>query len=260
VLVADDDPLIVATLFRPPFRSCFCPPKAAVNHIVGRVLLLADLVAQIVATLQVGSPVPMRLTVEADRWQPTALSQQEAVPIAIAIGELCMNALKHTRNVPGAHVMGSVAHTAAGVELNISNSPAQLPRGFQLSDRATASAGLDLVRALLPRGTSSLQIEQHGDTVVTRLLFRSAQPPTNPPTESGPAARLHTIMSRCSFASAFSSAAALPARGLMSCAARVALGPRPLPAADLAAMAPPGRMDVAHIVFQRLLLKQRLIY
>jgi two-component sensor histidine kinase/PAS domain-containing protein len=140
------------------------------------VIEISDLVSQIVTTLQVGSPIPLRFTVDSPSGRPMALSQQEAVPIAIAIGELCTNAIKHTHNVPGAAVHGSLSHTTDGVELNIANHPARLPEGFQLSRPRESSAGLDLVRALLPRERSTLTIEQDGDTVTTRLHFRPTSP------------------------------------------------------------------------------------
>ena len=59
------------------------------NHLQGLIGLLAkdgqttiefaDLVAQIIVTLRVSSPVPVEFALEAGDWQPIALSQEESV-------------------------------------------------------------------------------------------------------------------------------------------------------------------------------------
>ncbi len=133
---------------------------------------LTELVGRIVATLRVGSAVPLRLTVESSPWPPTVLSQEEAVPLAAAIGELITNAIKHTEHAPGASVEGRLSHDEEGIELNIVNGPAHLPAGFSLSSGSGPHTGLDLARALLPRNRSQLEIFQDGQMVKTRLRLK----------------------------------------------------------------------------------------
>ncbi|MEJ1961835.1 MAG: PAS domain-containing protein [Gammaproteobacteria bacterium] len=134
----------------------------------------AELVTQIVATLRVSSPVPIQFDFADARWRPTKLSQEEAVPLAIVIGELCTNAIKHTRHVPGATICGRLVNEGDEIDFTISNSPAQLPPGFQLAADGRSSAGLDVVQALLPRGRSRLEVFQENAGVTTRLRLRAA--------------------------------------------------------------------------------------
>jgi len=137
----------------------------------------AELVRQIIDTLRLSASVPVQFTLEAEHWQPTALSQEEAVPLAVAVGELVTNAVKHTSQGPEALVQGTLAHVDGVVELNITNSPARLPADFRVSGRARQSAGLDLVQALLPKERSELAIFQDGDKVVTRLRLKALSQP-----------------------------------------------------------------------------------
>ncbi len=109
------------------------------------------LVSHIVETLRVGSLIPVTCIVEHSQAPPWSVPQEEAVPLAIAIGELLMNAVKHTPNTPGARVQGRLSCAGGDVELRIINAPARLPQGFALSDPLRPSTGLDLVRALPTR-------------------------------------------------------------------------------------------------------------
>jgi PAS domain S-box-containing protein len=137
-----------------------------------------DLVTQIITTLRVGSVIPVLFAFESGPWKPTSLSQEEAVPLAIAIGELLTNAIKHTEKVPDAYVEGRLSHNGDAIELNITNAPARLPQIFRLLGSAGPSSGLDLVLALLPRDRCQLEIFQDGDKVTTRLRLTRA--PTQP--------------------------------------------------------------------------------
>lgn len=130
------------------------------------------LVTKIVEALQVGLPIPVTCIVEPPHAPPWSVPQEEAVPLAIAIGELFTNAVKHTRNVPGACVQGRLFGADGNIELRITNAPAQLPEGFSLADPLRRGTGLDLVRALLPRERAELQMAQEGDIVTTRLRLR----------------------------------------------------------------------------------------
>ena len=136
---------------------------------------LSELVSQIVATVRSVAPIPVQWTTDPVRWQPTSLSQEEAVALAVAIGELLTNAVKHTRNEKGARVEGCLSRVGERIELTIVNAPARLPEGFSSSGRGPHS-GLDLVQALLPRDRSQLELSQQGDSVVTRLLYLPEKP------------------------------------------------------------------------------------
>lgn len=127
------------------------------------------LVEQSIAVTKTGSSIAVHFTLESASWQPMALSEEEAVPLAVAVGELLTNAIKHTADTSGARVEGKLCNRAGRIELTISNTPARLPEGFRLSESTGRQSGLDLVQALLSRDRSELAIWQDGDTVIARL-------------------------------------------------------------------------------------------
>ncbi len=93
------------------------------------------------------------------------LPEAEAIPIALSLNELLGNALKHSHD---AQVRCQLICDPSGVVVEIAN-PGRLPPGFQLQNVRSGVSGLGLVRALLPRRSASLQLEQQGDDVICRL-------------------------------------------------------------------------------------------
>jgi PAS domain S-box-containing protein len=98
------------------------------------------------------------------RW---ALPEAESIPIALTVNELLTNAVKHS-------IDGEVSCTLhcgeAGVRLAIGNA-GRLPEGFNLARVPGGVSGLGLVRALLPRRSASLTIEQHGERVLATVAL-----------------------------------------------------------------------------------------
>jgi PAS domain S-box-containing protein len=98
------------------------------------------------------------------RW---ALPEAESIPIALTVNELLTNAVKHS-------VDGEVSCTLhcgeAGVRLAIGNA-GRLPEGFNLARVPGGVSGLGLVRALLPRRSASLTIEQQGERVLATVAL-----------------------------------------------------------------------------------------
>ncbi len=129
----------------------------------------ASLFQQIVDVLRVGAPVPLECVIEPSCSQPLLVSQEESVPLAIAVGELLTNALKHTFPGSRSGVVGRLVCGEGFVELSITNAPARLPEAFGPTSYAQPNTGLALVMALLPRDRSSLEIAQEGEAVKTRL-------------------------------------------------------------------------------------------
>lgn len=127
------------------------------------------LIVQIVNVLRVGAPIHLECVIEPSCSKPLSVSQEESVPLAIAVGELLMNALKHTSVGPDSRAVGRLACQNGIVELCITNSPAKLPEGIGPTRFAESNTGLALVMALLPRDRSSLEITQDGEAVQTRL-------------------------------------------------------------------------------------------
>ncbi len=105
-------------------------------------------------------------TADAQRW---VLPEAESIPIALTINELLNNAVKHSAGAGG--IVCALHFDADGVRVVISN-PGRLAEGFDLSRLPGGVSGLGLVRALLPRRTATLALEQHGDSVVTTIALR----------------------------------------------------------------------------------------
>ncbi|HEY1129560.1 MAG TPA: PAS domain-containing protein [Roseateles sp.] len=97
-----------------------------------------------------------------DDW---CLPEAEAIPIALSLNELLGNALRHSN---GAQVRCQLICDMAGVTVEIVN-PGQLPEGFALQNVKSGVSGLGLVRALLPRRSAILSLEQQEGDVICRL-------------------------------------------------------------------------------------------
>ena len=112
-------------------------------------------------------------SVEGGSVQAWALPEAESIPIALTINELLTNAVKHCRAGDAAPVSCILVCNETGVQVVIAN-PAQLPEDFSLTRFPGGVSGLGLVRALLPRRSASLTIEQQGPLVVATV---SLSPP-----------------------------------------------------------------------------------
>ncbi|MGM9512678.1 PAS domain S-box protein [Roseateles sp. DB2] len=107
------------------------------------------------------------MAAEADRW---ALPEAESIPIALTLNELLTNAIKHSVDAP---IHCHLRCDADRVSIQILN-PGQLPPGFSLAGVPGSVSGLGLVRALLPRRSAKLSLEQQGLLVCCTMEL---QPP-----------------------------------------------------------------------------------
>lgn len=102
------------------------------------------------------------------------LAQEEAVPVALVVNELIVNAVKHLDPPdPDRPVRVSVDVGAVAVTVTIRSAPARLPADFDFATGRVCGTGLGLVRALLPRQGATLTFRQDGDAVVTTLRLAS---------------------------------------------------------------------------------------
>ncbi|CAN5295305.1 PAS domain S-box protein [soil metagenome] len=155
-----------------------------INEAVGQVQAIAQ-----VYGLQVGSSGPLRMKrvmdaiigsvqrmsgrkidsrVEgetADRVDQWTLPEAESIPIALTLNELLSNAVKHS---PGSTVSCTLICEHNHVTVQIIN-PGRLPPNFALANVPGGVSGLGLVRALLPRRSAILSLEQQEDSVVCRV-------------------------------------------------------------------------------------------
>ena len=112
-----------------------------------------------------------------DDW---CLPEAEAIPIALSLNELLGNALRHGNE---AQVRCQLICDTLGVTVEIIN-PGRLPEGFALQNVKSGVSGLGLVRALLPRRSAILSLEQQGEDVVCRLELIPPSVVHNPATKS----------------------------------------------------------------------------
>jgi PAS domain S-box-containing protein len=99
---------------------------------------------------------------------PYLLPEAEAIPLALTVNELFSNAIKHGS---GGGVRCSLLPRGDAVCIRIA-ARATLAEGFSLAGVPAGVSGLGLVRALLPRRSAQLLIEQRGDEVVAELELR----------------------------------------------------------------------------------------
>ncbi len=158
--------------------------EAVISEVVGQVQAIAQ-----VYGLQVGAagPLLLRSVVEAITGSvqrtfgrvivltvegaeaPWALPEAESIPIALTINELLTNAIKHSRG-EGAEVQCTLDCGENGVRLTIAN-PGVLGTDFKLARIPGGVSGLGLVRALMPRRSATLSIEQHGERVLATVTL-----------------------------------------------------------------------------------------
>ncbi len=96
------------------------------------------------------------------------LPEAEAIPIALTVNELLTNAVKHGS---GGEALCAVAAGEGALEVEIRN-PGALREGFDLASFRGGVSGLGLVRALLPRRSATLSIEQAGAEVLSKVVLR----------------------------------------------------------------------------------------
>ncbi len=159
--------------------------QAVISEVVGQVQAIAQ-----VYGLQVGSggPLVLRSVVEAisgsvqrifgctialsirctaeHEW---ALPEAESIPIALTINELLTNAIKHCGGDSHA-VSCELECSVDGIRLVIGNVGA-LGANFNLAGIPGGVSGLGLVRALMPRRSATLTLEQSGPRVLATLVL-----------------------------------------------------------------------------------------
>ena len=107
--------------------------------------------------------------------QALLIDSDEAVPLALIVNELLMNAVKHTNAVAGGPLVSvelDPAEAGAGARVRISN-PGRLPQGFDAACAGVAGRGLGIVRALLPAQGAAFAMVQLGARVCATLELRA---------------------------------------------------------------------------------------
>lgn len=132
---------------------------------------IPSLVPEIVSAHQATSRIPIHF-IRDSPVNATGLSEDESIPLAIVIGELLTNAVKHTKAVEKAAVQVALHYPNDSIEITITNAPAQLPDGFHLDQWTGGQSGLGLVFTLLADGRTRLTIRQRDESVVATLMIK----------------------------------------------------------------------------------------
>jgi PAS domain S-box-containing protein len=101
-------------------------------------------------------------------WKACIVTEAEAVPLALVLNELILNAVKHSPKQEPIRITLSHQPHPASIRLDIHNA-GQLPVGFGLEDTTRFGTGLQLAVSLLPRAGASLTWTQQNGIVITTL-------------------------------------------------------------------------------------------
>ena len=135
----------------------------------GGPLRLHSVVEAIASSVQKTFGHPISLTLEGTQINDWQLPEAESIPIALSLNELLTNAHKHSDK--GSPIACGMSSDEQGVVICIRNR-GHMPEGFTMDRIRGGVSGLGLVRALLPRRSSTIQIQQDGAQVLTRLQLK----------------------------------------------------------------------------------------
>jgi PAS domain S-box-containing protein len=108
---------------------------------------------------------------------PLRIRESEAVPLALAVNELVVNAVKHSSEPQPCGIAGveiSLTETPERAVITIRN-PGTLPAGFEFDYPGSTGVGLGLVRTLLPRN-SGVDVTLTSDHASVTVTIRIGEP------------------------------------------------------------------------------------
>lgn len=134
-------------------------------------LQLMSVVQAITASVQRTFGRSIRFAVTGATAPQWMLPEAESIPIALTLNELLTNAVKHSAAAPEVEIACTLACAADDVTIAIANA-GTLPAGFNVARIPGGVSGLGLVRALLPRRSARLTLEQQADRVLATIVLR----------------------------------------------------------------------------------------
>jgi PAS domain S-box-containing protein len=139
------------------------------GELAGRALDLRSMVSRIAASISGIMHVPIVLGDTCADLEGTCMAEEEAVPIAMVLNEILMNAVKHrARDGTDALIRVGAERGNDSVSIRISNQ-GFLPPRFDLASGIQVGTGLGLAKSLLPQEGARLHIAEAGDLVVATL-------------------------------------------------------------------------------------------
>jgi PAS domain S-box-containing protein len=162
----------------PPIRGAIAQLQAVavVHGLQGSAegdLLLADLLAAICEAQQRAGPPGVRINHHAAAEPFARVREDEAVPLALVINELVLNAVKHAEREHGEAVVAvSLEKTDDAMCISVRNA-GRLPRPFHAPGGALGGNGLRIVRSLLPAQGATFTLRAEDGSVCATLALRS---------------------------------------------------------------------------------------
>lgn len=146
---------------------------AAVHGLQGEVgggeLNLRMLLARIANSISGIMHAPIEMIDQCATLGDLTVTEEEAVPVAMVLNEVLMNAVKHRAPINGdATVRIDAARNGDDAIITVSN-PGFLPPRFNLALGVHVGTGLGLVKSLLPHRGAGLEIAEDGYSVIARL-------------------------------------------------------------------------------------------
>jgi two-component sensor histidine kinase len=117
-------------------------------------------------------PVLLHIGAEQAAFEPIRIESREAVPVALVLNELILNAVKHS---PAGSRDPTVSLSAdySGAQILLRNAVAGVPR-FDFASGAGLGTGLRLVRSLLPQRGAQLRHELDAEGFMLTTLKLAA--------------------------------------------------------------------------------------
>lgn len=137
----------------------------------GAPVQLEELLRMIAGSIEGLFDVRVTLDISDHRTFELRLADSEAVPLAIVLNELMMNAVKHRPVDSDDCVAVELSADEHGACIVIGNR-GELPPGFDFAARRGLGQGLELLAALLPTEHATLDFRQQPGRVLTRLALR----------------------------------------------------------------------------------------
>lgn len=164
---------------------------AAVHGLQGEVgggeLNLRMLLARIASSISGIMHAPIEMIDQCDALGDLTVTEEEAVPVAMVLNEVLMNAVKHRAPIDGDATVRIAASRNGDDALIAVSNPGFLPPRFNLALGVHVGTGLGLVKSLLPQRGAGLEIVEDGHSVIARLQLSTPHvlsPPLAAPQES----------------------------------------------------------------------------
>ena len=133
-------------------------------------IMLCEMLPAIIQSVEDLIPARFSLNINLVNPRMVLVVESEAVPLALVVNELLMNAAKHTEH--GSGPIDVTLTASSGVATLTIVNPGILPGGFNFNEGSGIGTGLSLVRSLLPKDGTELALASTGKDVKAQLSLR----------------------------------------------------------------------------------------